>query len=50
MQNYDDFLPFPRNYTNTSSSCMDKHLIFGQIEENSKKVVQTFEGLEQGDK
>jgi hypothetical protein len=41
MQSYGDFQQIPRNFANSSSTCMDKLTIFGQIGENSKKVVQT---------
>ena len=39
MQSYGDFQQIPRKCANSSSTCVDKRLIFGQIEENDQKVV-----------
>ena len=42
MQSYGDFRLIPRNCAISSSTCVDKRPIFGQIAENGKKVVQRF--------
>jgi hypothetical protein len=39
-QSYDDKLQLPRKTIISSSTCMDKHPIFGQIEENVSIFVQ----------
>ena len=39
-QSYGDFSLIPNNLAKSSLTCMDKRPIFGQIENNSKKVVQ----------
>ena len=41
MQSYDDFLSITRNFSDSSSTCMDNRLNFGQIGERAPKVVQT---------
>ena len=41
MQSYDDFGLIPRNFANSSSTCVDNGPNFGQIEETGQKVVQT---------
>ena len=40
MQSYGEFGLIPRKQTKSSPTCVDKLTIFGQIGENSKKVVQ----------
>jgi hypothetical protein len=40
MQSYGDLRLIPRNCAISSSSCVDKRPIFGQIAEKRKKVVQ----------
>jgi hypothetical protein len=45
MQSYDDFGLIPRKISNSSHTCVDKRLIFGQIEETSQKVVQYVSNL-----
>ena len=40
MQSYVGFLPIPRNFPDSSQTCMDKHLTFGQIGEIASKSVQ----------
>ena len=42
MQSYDDSKQFPRNFTDSSPTCMDKRQNLGQIAEKDQKVVQTF--------
>jgi hypothetical protein len=44
MQIYGDFRQFPRNFFDSSQSCMDNRLIFGQIEEIHPKLVQNERG------
>ena len=41
MQSYDDFGLIPRNFANSSSTCVDNGPNFGQIGETGQKVVQT---------
>ena len=41
MQSYGDFQQIPRNFANSSSTCVDNGPNFGQIEETGQKVVQT---------
>ena len=41
VQSYGDFLPIPRKNADSSHTCVDKHPIFGHIEEIGPKVVQT---------
>ena len=36
MQSYDDSKQIPRNFSDSSQSCMDNRLIFGQIAENHR--------------
>ena len=36
MQSYDDSKQIPRYFSDSSQTCVDKHLIFGQIEENHR--------------
>jgi hypothetical protein len=40
MQSYDDFWQIPRNFFDSSPTCMDKRLTFGQIGEKASKSVQ----------
>lgn len=40
MQSYGDFQQIPRKISESSSTCMAKHHIFGQIAETDQKVVQ----------
>ena len=42
MQSYSEFRLIPRKYANSSSTCVDKLTIFGQISETSQIIVQTF--------
>ena len=43
MQSYDEFGQIPRNCAISSSTCMDKRPIFGQIDKNPSKIVQTID-------
>ena len=43
MQSYDDSKQFPRNFSDSSPTCMDKRLNLGQIREICQKVVQCSE-------
>ena len=45
MQSYDDSQQFPRNFTDSSPTCMDKRLNLGQIGENGVEFVQTCASL-----
>ena len=40
MQSYDDSKQIPRNFPESSQTCMDKRLTFGQIAEICSKLVQ----------
>lgn len=40
MQSYGDFQQIPRKISDSSSTCMAKSHIFGQIAETDQKVVQ----------
>ena len=40
VQSYDDSKQFPRNFFDSSQSCMDNRLTFGQIGEFAAKIVQ----------
>jgi hypothetical protein len=41
MQSYGDFQQIPRNFANSSSTCVDNGPNFGQIGETGQKVVQS---------
>ena len=45
MQSYGDFGLIPNKYAISSSTCMDKRPIFGQIAEIGQKVVQYVSNL-----